>query len=72
MEDKKIYESKIITLGDSQVGKTCLIYRFCDETFRDSHLSTIGLDLKSKIVELEYNRKIRLVIHDTAGQERFR
>ena len=72
MEDEKLYECKIITLGDSQVGKTCLIYRFCEETFVDTYLSTIGLDSKVKFVTLDNNRKIKLVIHDTAGQERFK
>lgn len=53
MEEKKIYEGKLITLGDSEVGKTCLIYRFFEETFISSYLSTIGFDLKKKTVRLE-------------------
>ena len=72
MEVKKVYEGKIITLGDSLVGKTCIIYRFVDQTFIDTYLSTIGLDIKTKIVKLDNNRKIKLSIHDTAGQERFK
>ena len=72
MKGKKIYEGKIITLGDSQVGKTCLIYRFADNTFIDSYLSTIGIDSKSKVVELDKDRKIKLIVYDTAGQERFK
>ena len=72
MKEKKIYEGKIITLGDSQVGKTCLIYRFADNTFIDSYLSTIGIDSKSKVVKLDKDRKIKLILYDTAGQERFK
>ena len=72
MKEKKIYEGKIITLGDSQVGKTCLIYRFADNTFIDSYLSTIGIDSKSKVVKLDKDRKIKLIVYDTAGQERFK
>jgi len=62
---------KILVLGDSGVGKTCLIRRFTDDDFTDSFLSTIGIDAKSKIVTIE-NTKLRLQIWDTAGQERFR
>ena len=72
MEENKIYEGKLITLGDSEVGKTCLIYRFFEETFISSYLSKIGFDLKKKTVRLDNGRKIKLVIYDTAGQERFK
>ena len=46
MEQKKIFEGKIITLGDSMVGKTCLILRFLENIFSSNYLSTIGFDLK--------------------------
>ena len=72
MESNKIYDAKIITLGDSLVGKTCLILRFLEDTFFATYLSTIGFDLKQKIVKLENGDKIKLIIHDTAGQERFK
>ena len=72
MEEKKIYEGKLITLGDSFVGKTCLIYRFFEEAFMNNYLSTIGCDLKKKLVNLDDGRVIKLVIYDTAGQERFK
>ena len=70
MESNKIYDAKIITLGDSLVGKTCLILRFLEDTFFATYLSTIGFDLKQKIVKLENGDKIKLIIHDTAGQKR--
>eukprot|EP00794_Sanderia_malayensis_P006522 gene6522-7266_t len=62
---------KILILGDSGVGKTCLIKRFTDNDFTDNFLSTIGIDSKSKIVPVDGVRT-RLQIWDTAGQERFR
>ena len=72
IEQKKIYEAKIITLGDSMVGKTCLMFRFVENVFTANYLSTIGFDLKKKIVKLDSGEKIKLIFHDTAGQERFK
>jgi len=62
---------KIIILGESGVGKTCLSFRFCAGRFPQSTEATIGLDFREKIVELEGTR-IKLQLWDTAGQERFR
>ncbi|XP_071788524.1 ras-related protein Rab-13-like [Asterias amurensis] len=64
---------KILVLGDSSVGKTCLICRFCENNFIDtgSHASTVGLDFKQRVVTLD-GKKIQLQIWDTAGQERYR
>lgn len=62
---------KILLLGDSGVGKTCLIFRFTEDVFSDSYISTIGIDCRSRVVELD-GRRVRLQIWDTAGQERFR
>ena len=62
---------KIILLGDTSVGKTSLIVRFCDSKFFEVSTSTIGVDTKTKYVR--YNgQKIELEIWDTAGQERFK
>ena len=65
----KIY--KILLLGDSAVGKSCLLLRYCDEKFQDLHLATIGLDFRLKRINLENNKKIKVQIWDTAGQDRF-
>ena len=70
--ENKTYEAKVITLGDSMVGKTCLILRFLEDTFFSTYLSTIGFDLKQKVVKLDSGEKMKLIIHDTAGQERFK
>ena len=62
---------KLLIIGESGVGKTCLLLRFTDDSFTANHLTTIGIDFKIKIINLE-NKLIKLQIWDTAGQERFR
>jgi len=62
---------KIIVLGDSGVGKTCLTFRFCAGRFPLLSEATIGLDFREKIIELE-GQRLKLQLWDTAGQERFR
>ena len=62
---------KILLLGDSMVGKSTFIIRFCEGKFEDeTFISTIGLDTKTKYI-LHKNHKIQLKIWDTAGEERF-
>lgn len=61
---------KILILGDSSVGKSCILQRFSDNVFHVSHLPTIGVDFKIKTVHL-HDKIVKLQIWDTAGQERF-
>jgi len=68
---KKLFEAKIITLGDGQVGKSSLILRYVDNSFSTNYLSTIGVDSKYKKIKLN-GEEIKVKIFDTAGQERFR
>ena len=70
-KDQKKISFKIILLGDSSVGKTSLLLRFCDGTFDADSISTIGIDRKCKYLKRD-NKLIELYIWDTAGQERFR
>ena len=63
---------KILLLGDSSVGKSCLLLRYCEDSFQESHLTTIGLDFRLKKITLDDNRKIKVQIWDTAGEDRFR
>ena len=62
---------KILTLGESSVGKTCILRRYVEGQFFKNQLSTIGIDFKSKTLQIG-NHEVRLKIWDTAGQERFR
>ncbi|KAI1895476.1 hypothetical protein AGOR_G00106660 [Albula goreensis] len=61
---------RLLLLGDSGVGKTCLLCRFTDNEFHSSHISTIGVDFKMKTLEID-GIKVRIQIWDTAGQERY-
>lgn len=62
---------RICIVGDSNVGKTSLLTRYCDDTFKSSMTNTIGVDFR--VLMLKYNDvNIKLQIWDTAGQERFK
>ena len=70
MADECVY--KVLLLGDSTVGKTCFLLRYCDKTFEDAHLTTVGLDYRLKSMVLKNGKNVKLQIWDTAGQDRFR
>lgn len=62
---------KVIIIGDSGVGKTCILRKYVDNLFSTSFVTTIGVDFKVKIIR-RGDKNIKLQIWDTAGQERFR
>ena len=65
------YLFRICLLGDAGVGKTSILTRFCDDTFKENYNNTIGVDFR--VVTLKYKDIIsKIHIWDTAGQERFR
>jgi small GTP-binding protein len=65
------YLFRLCLLGDAGVGKTSLITRFCDNSFKENYNNTIGVDFR--LVTLKYKNTIsKIHIWDTAGQERFR
>jgi small GTP-binding protein len=63
---------KVITLGDSGVGKTSIIRRYANNIFDENVLSTVGVGFAFKEVELSNKKKIKLKLIDTAGQEKFK
>ena len=65
------YIIKIVTLGDSMVGKTSIVYRYFENKFNESILSTIGIDFKTKYIKVR-DASVKVLIWDTAGQEKFR
>jgi len=65
------YMLKMLVLGESGVGKSCVLLRFAENTFNESFISTVGVDFKFRTVEID-GKMVKLQIWDTAGQERFR
>jgi Ras-related protein Rab-2A len=79
---------KYIIIGDTSVGKSCLLMQFTDKRFRAQHDLTIGVDFGSRMIKVpdtssrkevpaesgsgEVMRNIKLQIYDTAGQEQFK
>jgi len=64
--------AKLMLVGDSSVGKTCLLTKFRDGQFLSgSFICTVGIDFRNKVVNVD-DTKVKLQIWDTAGQERFR
>ncbi|CAI2351975.1 unnamed protein product [Caenorhabditis sp. 36 PRJEB53466] len=63
---------KVVFVGDSAVGKTCFLHRFCHNRFKPLFNATIGVDFTVKTMKIPPNRAIAMQLWDTAGQERFR
>lgn len=62
---------KLLTIGDSGVGKTCLLLKYSSGQFSPMFITTIGIDYKLKTIEVN-GEEVKLQLWDTAGQERFR
>lgn len=62
---------KYIIIGDTGVGKSCLLLQFTDKRFQPVHDLTIGVEFGARMVTID-NKQIKLQIWDTAGQESFR
>ena len=62
----------LVILGDTAVGKSNYLYRFVDGDFNPVHVSTVGFDFKSRVVQMPKSKKvIKFQIWDTAGQEKY-
>jgi small GTP-binding protein len=62
---------KICLIGDFGVGKTSLVARFVNNTFSDRYLSTVGVRVDTKIVDIAPEQTRKLVVWDIAGQDKF-
>ncbi|KAL1493983.1 hypothetical protein ABEB36_009660 [Hypothenemus hampei] len=71
MEENILTTLKILIIGESGVGKSSLLLRFTQDNFDPEQTLTIGVDFKTKILNVDDNI-VKLAIWDTAGQERFR
>jgi len=71
MSAKQIQKISMVVIGDTGVGKSCLLLQFVDRRFSSVHDLTIGVDFGSRIIDLN-GEKVKLQIWDTAGQESFR
>ena len=73
-DDEQAQTCKVVLLGESGVGKTCIIARFINNTFEENLISTTGASYAGKTMTFdEYGGKsIKFEIWDTAGQEKYR
>ena len=62
----------ISLFGESNVGKTCICGAFLGLEFLEEHLSTVGIEKMSSVIELESGENVKIKLWDTAGEERFR
>lgn len=62
---------KITVLGEAAVGKTSLLNRFCEGSFQEDYKPTLGANIIRKDVSIEETVKVRLIMWDLAGQEKY-
>ena len=65
------YVIRVLTIGYTDVGKTSIILRFTKNQFNDKYVSTMGIDFKSKTLEIDKN-SVKITVFDTAGQEKYK
>ncbi|XP_003420261.1 ras-related protein Rab-19 [Loxodonta africana] len=70
-EENFDYLFKIILIGDSNVGKTCVVQHFMSGVYTETQQNTIGVDFTVRSLEIN-GKKVKMQVWDTAGQERFR
>ena len=77
-ESKEEMEYRLILLGDTSVGKTCLFKKITSGSFIEKNVSTVGIDRRTIKVQCNFeeeekdNNNIIITLTDTAGQERFK
>lgn len=60
---------KICLIGDFGVGKTSLVRRFVSNVFSDDYITTVGVKIETKVVNLSHENSLKLVIWDIAGTD---
>ncbi|VDD75689.1 unnamed protein product [Mesocestoides corti] len=70
MVDSYDYLLKFLIIGNASTGKTCILRRFVEDSFKEDTLHTIGVEFGTKIIQVG-GESLKLQIWDTAGQERF-
>uniref|UniRef100_A0A665UM48 Ras-related protein Rab-19 n=1 Tax=Echeneis naucrates TaxID=173247 RepID=A0A665UM48_ECHNA len=71
IEDSFDFLFKIILVGDSDVGKTCVVQSFKSGIFIEKQQNTIGVDFSVRTLDID-GKRVKMQVWDTAGQERFR
>lgn len=61
---------KLLLIGDSAVGKSSILFRFSDDAFLSTFITTVGIDFRIKTIHID-GKKIKVQIWDTAGQVSF-
>lgn len=64
---KEAIRVKILILGESSVGKSSLLTQYVDQKFMPSHMPTIGVEYKQKVIEFKDKELLKVQIWDTAG-----
>jgi len=62
---------KLVMVGDSGVGKSCLLDKFLDDKSTNNFISTIGVDIRSRELRVK-NKLVKVQVWDTGGQQRYR
>ena len=69
---KQMIDIKLILLGDISVGKSSIIGRYIDNSFSDDYQCTLQVEMKTKIIDIDLDTRVKINIWDTVGQEKFR
>jgi len=72
IKKKNTIDIKIILLGDASVGKSSIIGRYMNNSFRDDYQCTLQVEMNTKMIDIDLDTRVRMTIWDTVGQEKFR